>query len=86
MLSPPSMNVGERPARVNMKAMRDEVVVLPWLPATAMTFFPSISSATICARLIARIPRRRASTSSGLSSCAADVYTTSSASSTQAAS
>ena len=43
------------------------VVVLPWLPATATPYLSRISSASISARGITGTPRRRASSTSGLS-------------------
>ena len=51
-----------------MNAIRLEVVVLPCAPATAMTRLPSISRATISARRMTGMPRRRPSAISGLSS------------------
>ncbi len=43
------------------------VVVLPWLPATATPYFRRISSASISARGMTGMLRRRASSTSGLS-------------------
>ena len=59
-----------------MKATRPLVVLLPWQPATQTPVLPSISRATMSARLITGMPRRRASFSSGLSPIAAEVVTT----------
>ena len=58
------------------------VVVLPWEPAMAMPCLRRISSASISARGMTGIWRRRASTTSGLSRRTADEITTTSASPT----
>jgi hypothetical protein len=50
-----------------MAPTREVVVVLPWVPATATPYFRRMSSASISARRTTGIPRRRASTTSGLS-------------------
>ena len=63
----------------------DVVVVLPWLPATATPYFSRISSASISARGITGMPRRRASCTSGLSLRTAVEATTTCASATLAA-
>ena len=61
------------------------VVVLPWEPAMAMPCLSRISSASISARGMTGIFRRRASTTSGLSRRTADEITTTSASPTWSA-
>ena len=63
---PPITMVGSNPAVLNTVAIIDVVVVLPWLPATATPNFMRISSASISARGITGIWRRRASSTSGL--------------------
>ncbi|MBS1111466.1 MAG: hypothetical protein H6Q88_3458 [Anaeromyxobacteraceae bacterium] len=57
-------------------------MVLPWEPAMAMPCFSRISSASISARGMTGILRRRASTTSGLSRRTAEEITTTSASPT----
>ena len=54
----------------------DVVVVLPWLPATATPYLRRMSSASISARGMTGIPRRRASSTSGLSAFTAVEVTT----------
>ena len=49
-----------------MVAAMEVVVVLPWLPATAMPYFSRISSASSSPRGITGIRRRRASCTSGI--------------------
>ncbi len=51
------------------------VVVLPWLPATAMPYFRRISSASSSPRGITGICRRRASCTSGFCSSTAELTT-----------
>ena len=58
------------------------VVVLPWVPATAMPYFMRISSASISARGMTGIIRRPASATSGLPARMAVEVTTTSASPT----
>ena len=65
------MTVGSRPAVSKMEAVRDVVVVLPWVPAMATPWRRRISSASISARGMMAMLRRRASTTSGLSSAMA---------------
>ena len=55
------------------------VVVLPCVPAMAMPYLRRISSASISARRMTVMPRRRAATTSGLSSRMAEERTTRSA-------
>jgi hypothetical protein len=64
---PPMTAVGSRPARSSMSATMDVVVVFPCAPAMAMPKRSRISSASISARAITGMCRRRASVSSGLS-------------------
>ena len=64
---PPTTTVGSSPPRSSTSATIEVVVVLPWLPAIATPYLRRISSASISARGITGIPRRRASTTSGLS-------------------
>ena len=63
---PPMTAVGSSPAAPSTCAMSDVVVVLPWLPATAMPSLRRITSASISALGITGILRRSASASSGL--------------------
>jgi hypothetical protein len=63
---PPTTTVGSRPPLSRIIATIDVVVVLPWLPATATPYFRRMSSASISARGMTGMPRRRASTTSGL--------------------
>ena len=62
------------------------VVVLPWLPATAIPYFSRISSARSSPRGITGIPRRRASCASGFRSSTAELTTSARAPATLAAS
>ncbi len=62
---PPITTVGSRPARASTSAMKDVVVVLPCVPATAMPNFMRISSASISARGITGMRSSRARTTSG---------------------
>ena len=62
------------------------VVVLPWVPATAISRFSAQSSASSSPRWITAAPRSRASASSGLSSPIAVETTTSAPSGRLAAS
>ncbi len=66
-------------------AIMDVVVVFPWLPATATPYLRRISSASISARGITGMPRRRASTTSALVGRTAVEITTTWAPSTLAA-
>ena len=52
--------------------MSEVVVVLPWVPATAMAYLSRISSASISARGITGVCRARASATSTLSRATAD--------------
>jgi len=65
---PPMMKVGSSPPSASRFAIRLVVVVLPWVPATAMLRFRRMSSASICALGTMGILHRCASTSSMFSS------------------
>ena len=82
---PPITKVGSIPPSASTLASNDVVVVLPWVPATAMPRLKRISSASISARGTTGIRCERASSSSGLSGLIALLTTTQSASSTLAA-
>src|ERR1022692_3951015 len=58
-----------------MVAAMEVVVVLPWLPATAMPYLRRINSASISPRGMTGIWRRRASCTSGLDSSTAELTT-----------
>ena len=58
---PPTTTVGSKPACDRIVAAIEVVVVLPWLPATAMPYFSRISSASSSPRGMTGIPSRRAS-------------------------
>ncbi len=64
---PPTTRVGSSPARWSTIPIMEVVVVLPWVPDTAMPYLRRISSANISVRGITGIARRLASCSSGLS-------------------
>jgi hypothetical protein len=64
----------------------DEVVVLPWVPATAMPRRMAMMRASISARRSTGSPAARAAASSGFRSGMAEEITTSAASPTLAAS
>ena len=68
--------VGSNPAALSTAETIDVVVVLPWLPATATPNFMRINSASISARGITGIWRRRASKTSGLAYLTAVEITT----------
>ncbi len=76
---PPITKVGSMPASARTLATRLVVVVLPWVPATAMPCFKRINSASIIARGTTGILCARAATTSGLSSFTALDTTTASA-------
>ena len=65
---PPITNVGSSPPSASTLATRLVVVVLPWVPATAMPWRSRISSASISARGTTGTRASRAATTSGLSS------------------
>ena len=64
--SPPTANDGSRPQCCSATISIDVVVVLPWVPVTINVVRPAISLASTTGRNTTGIPRRRASTSSGL--------------------
>ena len=78
--------VGSAPAAMSAAAAIELVVVLPCVPATATVSRSPASSASMRARGHTGIPRRRASTSSGLVSGIAVETTTTSGSPRLAAS
>src|SRR2546425_990106 len=82
---PPMMIVGSSPAPARTCATIEVVVVLPCDPAMAMPYLMRMSSASISARGITGIWRRRASSTSGLSGRTAEETTTTSASPTPSA-
>ncbi len=65
-ISPPTANDGSRPQCCSATINIDVVVVLPCVPVTISVVRPSISLASTAGRRITGMPRRRASTSSGL--------------------
>ncbi len=75
---PPTTAVGSRPAAFSTVATIDVVVVFPCEPAIATEYFRRINSASISARGMTGIFRRRAATTSGLSFFTADEMTTTS--------
>ena len=82
---PPMTKVGSRPPSLSTAAARLVVVVLPWVPATAIPRRKRISSASIAARGTIGMRWLRASINSGLSSRIALDTTTQSVPSTLAA-
>ncbi len=78
--------VGSAPPSASTLAMRLVVVVLPWVPATAMPTRKRMSSASISARGTTGMRARRAAFTSGLDSSTAEDTTTTSAPATWAAS
>ena len=64
--SPPTAKDGSRPQCCRATISIDVVVVLPWVPVTISVVRPSISLASTAGRRTTGMPRRRASTSSGL--------------------
>ena len=66
-MRPPTTTVGSSPPRSSTIATIEVVVVLPWLPATAMPYFMRMSSASMSARAITGTFASRAAFSSGLS-------------------
>ena len=76
--SPPTRKVGSRPASTSTRLIMEVVVVLPWVPQTAIPRPASMSQARACARLTTRIPLRRASWSSTLCEGMAEEMTTTS--------
>ena len=78
--TPPITKVGSSPASARMEAIRLVVVVLPWVPATAMPKRKRISSASISARRMTGMPNSRARNTSGFFGSIADEVTTTEAS------
>ena len=66
--SPPIAKDGSAPQCCSATVSSEVVVVLPWVPATATTRRPCITDSSAAERGSSRSPRRRASTTSGLSS------------------
>lgn len=67
---------GSRPSAARETASIEVVVVLPWVPATAMGRVPSISAASASERCTTGMPSSAARTSSGLSGRIAEETTT----------
>ncbi len=79
--SPPIRKLGCQPAARRMRASIEDVVVLPWLPATATVVRVATMARRASARRNTGIPRSRAATTSGLlSGMAVEITTASSAS------
>ena len=74
--APPITYDGSNPHSVSTWEIIAVVVVLPWVPATAIPRRPSISEPSAALRCSTVSPRSRASASSGLSSRIADDATT----------
>ena len=72
---PPTTIVGSKPPCESTLAIIEVVVVLPWLPATAMPYLSLMSSASIWARGITGMLFFLASTTSGFLSFTADDMT-----------
>ena len=85
LTSPPIRKDGCRPASTRISASMEAVVVLPWVPATAMHRRRAAIPASASARLRTGTPSRRASTSSGLSAVTAVEWVTSAAPATWSA-
>ena len=81
---PPTTAVGSSSACASTVAIKDVVVVFPWLPAMATPSFRRINSASISARGMTGIPRSRAAMASGFDArrTALEVTTTSTSSAT----
>ena len=79
-MRPPTTTVGSRRPSASTAATIEVVVVLPWVPATAIPYLSRISSASISARGITGTWRARAAATSTLSRATADEYTTTCAS------
>ena len=84
--SPPTKKAGSAPIARSAQTSIAVVVVLPWVPAIAISRFSAQSSASSSPRWIGSTPRSRASASSGLSSPIAVETTTSAPSGRLAAS
>ncbi len=71
-------NDGDNPASASTRASIDEVVVLPWVPDTAIVRLVAAMAASTSARLSTGMPRSRATRTSGFESgTAVDVVTAS---------
>ncbi len=79
LTSPPMRKEGWTPASTSWRASIDAVVVFPWVPATAMHRRNEVSAARVSARERTGMPRRCASTRSGLSAPTAEETVTRSA-------
>ena len=66
VMSPPMMNDGRRPASTRTSASIEDVVVLPWVPATATVRRVAVMAASTSARRSTGIPTSLAATTSGL--------------------
>ena len=86
LTSPPIRNDGRRPDSTRIRASIEAVVVLPWVPATAMHRLRAAIPARVSARDSTGRPSRSASTTSGLSGPTAVERVSRSASPTLAAS
>ena len=75
-MRPPTTTVGSNPPSASTAATMEVVVVLPWVPATAIPYLSRMSSASISARGIVGIWRCRATWTSTLSLATAEEYTT----------
>ncbi len=64
--TPPLITVGSMPQAVSTWAVSEVVVVLPWVPVTAIVEQSRMISASISARWMMVSPRARAASSSGL--------------------
>ena len=82
----PTTADGSSPHSASMTATIDAVVLLPWVPVTAMAALDRVSPASITPRGMTGSPRRNASLTSALSSATAAETTSASAAPTQRAS
>ena len=76
LMMPPLITVGSSLAASSSAAISDVVVVLPWVPATAIAHFRRISSPSISARRTTGTRAPRAASISGLSGLIAEDITT----------
>ncbi|WP_350227087.1 hypothetical protein [Barrientosiimonas endolithica] len=83
-MSAPIANEGSAPQARSATVAMALVVVLPLAPATASPDRSAMSMASACERCSTGRPRRRTSTSSGLSSWMAEEITTTASSGTSA--
>ncbi len=75
-MMPPLITVGSSPAPSSSAPTSEVVVVLPWVPATAIDHFSRISSASISARRTTGMNWARAAAISGLVGLTAEDITT----------